>query len=413
MLKRSTAYWLIAACLLAVPASAGLRALYGGDLVLTAPTAPTTLAPAQAWSASEVALVSALSGRLANVVDGPPAVTGNTVRWPLRGDLTWFDGSTLDGRSVVSALKSANANAVVALPPMNIRLEGRELVIDFPANVSDPARFFELPWLRLTKSGDGGPFRQRKSNIEANPNGLGGRAFADRIRVDVKETRKLEAVPEGLALLQPGVDGRAVFALPRVNGRAQKALVSALAGVDRAALARLFVRTASRVPDDWPSQPSAPAAPVDSPITLLIDAAERDHKAVADRLQVLLRDQKIQSRIVAEERGSFLTHLSRGDYDLALVAIPPAPKPLQAATLVRFAKGKASADELWKTALNVANPKDEEELLRSTATSLGATLLYFEAGGVARGSRVRGISPTAAWDIDFGNAWLAPAGMVP
>jgi hypothetical protein len=404
---------LLGLCLLAWPAWAGLRPLYGGELVLIVPAAPQTTVPTQAWSPAEVLLASALGGRLANVVEGPPIASSTSLHFAVRGDAVWPDGSVLDARSLAANLRASLGAATVALPPFTFRSEGRELIVEFPV-MADPVRYLDLPWLRLARAGEGGAFRLRRATVESDTNGLGGRAFTDRIRVEVKETRKLEPTANGIAMMQPGVDGRPVFALPRPGGAELKAIVAALATIDRAGIAKLFVRTASHVPDGWPLHADdATAAAAKGPIVLAVDATERDQRTVAERLQVLLRDRKVVVHIVAEDRATYLARLTRGDYDLAIVALPPAPRAVQAATLLRLASGKAAVDQFWGDALLVSGARQEEALLKQTAGDLGAALLYVEEGGLAHGSHVHDASTALPWELDLGNVWLGATGTAP
>ena len=70
----------------------------------------------------------------------------------------------------------------------------------------------------------------------------------------------------------------------------------------------------------------------------------------------------------------------RGTAIIALIALPPAPRAVQAATLIRLASGAPLSDRFWIEALSVSGAKQEDALLRDTASGLSAALLYVEEG---------------------------------
>lgn len=395
------------------PVHAGLRPIYGGELVVTAPTAPLATAPAEAWSVIEVVLANALGAPLSSVLAGPvQSVGGRQVRFSLSPEAAWPDGRPLDAAGLVAALANARATAAVSLPPFTFRAENDAVVAELPFALPTPEKYLALPWLRLARGGEGGGFKPGPAGaIEANPRGLGGRAFVDRLRIDVREGRRLDPHADGLVLGRAGLDGRPVFALPRPGGPAAAALVTELAKVNRESLVNLFVRGLARVPDDWPLPSSRPSAVAPSTVVIAVDAGERDLRTVAERLQVLLRDRSFTARVVAEERATFLRRLDAGAYDLALIPLPPAPPLVQAATLARLAK-KGSETAVWKAAGHPKAPSEAEQL-RRTAAALGAVLLYVEGGAVTSGGRVRSLSAPNPWDLGLCDAWLAPVGAAP
>ena len=399
-------------CASATVVLAGLRPFYGGDLVLIAPAAPQTTAPLQAWSPVEIALANATGARLSTVVEGPPVLnaTGTTLRLTVRADAAWADNTAISAKALAKHLQSAIEESPVSLIPLNIRIDGRDVVVDLPAALSDAWRYIDLPWLRLARASDGGGFRMKHNMLDADPVGIGGRSLVDHVRLEAKEGRHTDPAPNAIALAQPGADGRPVFAAPRPGGTSAQALTTVLAAMDRAAMARLFVRNAALVPDGWTPKVTDPAASSSAPVVIAVDAAERDLRTIAERLQVLLRDRHISARIASEDRPAYFTRLTKGDYDLALIAIPTAPPLVQAATLLKWISGPAAADRLWAASVSASK---NDKLLHDTADSLGAVLLYVEGGGLTHGARVRDLVAPMPWDLELANVWLAPAGTTP
>src|SRR5262249_6021543 len=150
---------------------------------------------------------------------------------------------------------------------------------------------------------------------------------------------------------------------------------------------------------DWPLPAPGAKATTDAAIVIATDRSEPDLRTVGERIQVLLRDRKLTSRLVAEERDAYFSRLNSGDYDVALVALPTAPAPGQAAPLARLAGGPEAAEAVWKEA---ATSKDRApaDLFRDVAKRSGALLLYVEGGSAVPGARVRGFDAPAPWLAD-------------
>lgn len=391
----------------ASPARAGLRPLYGGDLVVCSAQAAQTTQPWKAWNPVELALLDATTLPLSALGLRAGATPGEWVLDVPR-DLAWGDGTPLSAKVLVDALQLAARDAAVALPPLSIRVDKEQLVIAPTVSVPKLA-LFAGPWLRLAR---GGAFRA--GTMVADPAALGGRAFTDHLRGDVRDGRKLEVPENAVQLCRDAPGGRFVFALPRPSAAASPAIAAALAGLDRASLARLFLRGFGRVPDGWPlPAPDAKAAPAPGTLTIALDESERDVKTIADRLQVLLRDRKMPAKVVAEPREASFARLAAGEYDVALVALPTAPTWVQAATLARLALGEKGAQAVWQDAAKAQGgvPEDDNARpLRDVAARLGAVLLYQEGGGISKGARVRLPSPQNPWELDLGAAWLVPGG---
>ena len=394
-------------------AGAALRPSYGGELVIWSPSSPQSVEPAQAWSAIEVLLANALGGRVSAVLDGPPQVAGGVITLTLGNAAEWPDGSAIDAKGLARLLRNALAEAPVSLPPFTFRSSGREITAVLATPLLGEESYLELPWFRLSRGADGGAFRVKKDAYEADPAAIGGRPLVDRVRVEAKQGRHLEPPPDGIALAQAGGENRPVFALPRPKGPARPALMAALATLNRESIAAHFVRAPAHVPDGWPIPVAATVDVPDKPVVIAFDAADRDLRTVAERLQILLLDRQITARIAAEDRATHFIRLAHGDYDLALVALPPAPHLVQAATLLRLAFGTEAGQRFWSRSDVAGDQPDDAAILERTATDVGAVLLYVEDGGVTLGTRVHAPVTPALWQLDLGDVWLAPASGAP
>jgi hypothetical protein len=396
----------VSTALAASAAHAGLRAIYGGTLNITSSTSPQVTDAGHVWSTVEILIASGMGVPLSTVLDGPPEVVGATAHLRLRPDATWPDGTPLDAVALSQFLTGAVGQAPVSLPPFVFRANHRELLAELPAHVSDESDYLLLPWFRLSHAGVGGGLRLRDGAAEADPAAAVGRAYVDTVHVDVKETRHHDIAADGI-LLAPG---RPVFALPRSSSDAHDALLAALAALDRASVARYFVRTPVQTPEGW-AVPAVGKSPTPNrPIVIAVDASEHDLHTVAERLQILLRARDVTARIAAEERTKHFARLERGDYDLALVALPPAPRSVQAATLIRLAQGQEAAKRFWAEPDVAAASWNDLKLLRKGARTAGAVLLYTEEGGLRAGARVHGLTDGPLWTINVSDLWLAPGG---
>jgi hypothetical protein len=395
-----------AATLACSVAHAGLRALYGGTLNVTSPTAPQVGDAGHAWSSVEVLLASGLGAPLAPVLDGPPESVGSTVHLRLRADATWPDGVPLDAAALAQFLQDALLHAPVSLPPFTMRASHHEVVAELPGHIPDEADYLLLPWLRLSHGDSGGGLRWRDGTGEADASTTAGRSFVDRVHVDVKEARRSETASDGLVL----APGRPVFAFPRRSSEAHDALLGALATLDRTALARYFVRTAVQVPEGWQLPAAREAAVPAHPIVIAVDVSEHDLRTVAERLQILLRARDLTARIAAEDRVKHFARLERGDYDLALVALPPAPRSVQAATLIRLSLGQDAASHFWQEPETASTAASDLKLLRRAARNTGAVMLYLENGGLRAGERVHGPVDGPLWTANVCDLWLGPGG---
>ncbi len=387
--------------LLALPsiARAGLRPQYGGELVVEGPESPVAPEPWRAWNPLELVLADATSLSLADLGWTPGS---SAVEIP--ADATWPDGTPLTAQDLTQALDQAARNAVVSLPDLSFRADGRTLLIDGASRLTK-LPLFSLPWLGVSR---GGPFAP--STLAAQPGSPARRPYLDQLRVEVRSGRRLDPPADGVLLTQSGSGGRYVFALVHQGSDAAASVESALARLNRESLARLFLRGFGRLPSGWPLPKLERVRPARQTLVIATDDSERDLRTVAERLQVLLRDRGMSARIVAEPRDAYFSRLSHGDYDLALVALPTAPPWVEAATLARLAAGAPAAARVWAEAMaaNGATPARADAPLREVARQVGAVLLYREGGAVSVGSRVMMPAPAVPWRVDLARAWLKP-----
>lgn len=383
-------------------AQAGLRARYGGELVVQAAAAPVEFDPARAWSTVEVALAASLGAPVAALLDAPPqALSENGVRLVLAAQAQWPDGTPIDAAGLKQALQAALDRAIVALPVLSMRADGQTLDVVAPASAPPVMELLRLPWLRLVAAGRGGAFRARRGLLEADAAAPGGAPMTDAIRVELYD--ELPATqPNGIVLGRPGPGGRPVVVAPRRGGPAEEALRHALLRLDRESLVRIFVRGHAQVSSWTPPPPTSTletAVPTE-PLLLAFDGTESSLAPVAQRLQVVLRDAGLRVKLVAEKRDAYFDRLARQEFDLALTALPPAPSVLQAATALRWLGGAAASQSFWSAA-------PDTRPLEKALAALGATLLYTEAGGVELGARVRGVDASPAWRLELPDAWLS------
>lgn len=377
--------------LVALPAVAALRPQQGGTVVLVAPAKPVTTTPATAWNVAELALAQSTGTSVLDLADSVvESSDGREITLRLK---PWANPKTL-----AKTLSEQLRDVPVSLPWLAfVPGDGSLSVSNTVSLPGGIARYVDLPWMRLP----GGAFRMKGGAIEANADAPEGRPFADAMRIEVRPGRKVEVPSDGVALARAGDGGRPAFAL--VRGDRSEALFAGFATIDRAVLARFFVRQPATVLE-WPLPKAGEAAAVPGTGILAVDASEPDLVSVAERLQVALRDRKVSLRLAIEPRDAFFTRVRAGDYDVALVALPVAPPTVQAGTLLKLANRAQEERSLWTTRTQRIA---EELLLRDTAALVRAVPLFVEGGGVESGRRVRGVSG-GLLSLDLGDAWLAP-----
>jgi peptide/nickel transport system substrate-binding protein len=467
----------IAAALLPGLAAAGVRPAWGGTIRIGVPGAPGAAAdPDRAMERLVARAVSAplldvdAAGRLVPgaLAEVPRAEAGATAfRLRVRPGLTDAAGRPLGAEAVAARLRSlldqgpGSPDAWVALPIVGADavLEGRAQVLagvevlsadELLVTLSFPLP--ELPFLlaatpaALPDAGAFLPVPRRSAReplvLVANPRHHRGRPFAAKIElrpVDARTAARLSRPgPDALDLvLRPEAAGGGLsFPLPAleatvavVNGERLGAAAApvrrALASLDRAELARRFVRgpaapLATLVPPALLAQapPSPASAPPRAPraapgrIAVLADASAADQRALAERIQVKLFDGGVRAGVELLDAEPFRARLLAGDYDVALVSVPAlAPVPaVAAAQIVYAARGSAAA---LRALSELAGLREEEALDAADRLARDLDLVPLVASGLraSPGAALQGLAPAADGTIDLGDLWLLGGGV--
>lgn len=464
-----------AAVLAALPAGAlaGVRPAYGGTIRVGLPSLPrlppgsadADLLVARATSAMllEVDAAGGLApGALAEVP--VPEAGGRAFRLRLRPDLVDARGRPLGAADVALRLRALLSReapspwAFVALPIQgaDAALEGRAAA---PAGVQVLSAteilvtlafpLPEFPWLLATPPAalpDAGPFTAVPGRSPSDPvvlaaNGrhLRGRPFADAIELRALDARGAARLVEqgGIDLvLRPeavrGTQGPALPALAvtvaAVNaarlGASAEPLWRALASVDRAEIARRFVRGPGEPlstivpPAILPGAAPAPAAgggafsrPPPGRIAILASSAAPDHRAIAERLQVKLWDAGIRASVEVVDPARFAARLASGDHDVALLLVPVlAPKAALAAGQVAFAARGAAAARRAMAALSGLSPEAALAAADRLARELAIVPLVASGWRASPAARLEGLSVGGDGAFDAGNLWLLGGG---
>ena len=458
----------------AAPASAGVRPAWGGTLRVAVPAAPG--ASEGRGDAADLLVLRATSaplleldarGRLlpaALAVVPAPEADGRAFRLEVRPDLVDAAGRRVGASEVAARLAALlqesppSAAAFVALPIVGADavLEGRTRALagvkvlsatELLVTLAFPLPQFPL-LLATAPAGlpGAGPFVEERPVGPGEPRRLvrndryfAGRPFADAVEVQGRDARAAARLLEGGELdlaLRPEPLGTRAAALPKLGvtvavigadrlGAAAEPLRRAVAAIDRAELARRFVRGAAVPlatvipPALLPSapQPQAPGAPAGAPparIVLVADAGAPDQRALAERIQVKLFDRGVRTalELVAGE-ARLRARLAARDWDVALVPVAVlAPDPALAAGQVAFAaRGGAAARRVTAelaalatdaTALSTAADRIAAEL---GIVPLVASGLRASAGGALEGLAVRpdgAIDSAALWRLGGG-----------
>jgi peptide/nickel transport system substrate-binding protein len=454
-------------------ALAGLRPAPGGTATIALPGEARTGDPARAEDPADLFLAHATSahllerdpqGRLTPAVlaEIPSSEDGGrTWRLRLREGIATAAGSPVGAAelaAVVSRLLSPfSPHAWAALPiagadevlagraaaPAGLRvLSGSEveLALAFPLPEL-PELLAALP-LAVPRAG---PFEGAAPPrggaplvLRANANAPTGRPFLDALALRAADGRgaaRLLAQGQVDLVLRPeSAGGTAGPALPavrvvvaalgaRLASGAGARVRQALASVDRAALARRFVRGAA-VPLDTLVPPallggaSRPAAaPTLAPreggaaapggrVRILVRRDGDDPRAIADRLQVTLFDKGISAAVEAVDRERFAARLAAGDYELALVEVHVlGTRPALAAGQLAYAtRGAAAARRAMKALAGLAG-----DAAAAAADRLGRELdlvpLVATAPRASVSPRLQGIAPGPEGLVDPAALW--------
>jgi peptide/nickel transport system substrate-binding protein len=304
----------------------------------------------------------------------------------------------------------------------------------------------ELPWLLAAPAlalPGAGPFTAapRAPGAPAilvhNDRHHRGRPFADELRVEAVDARAAARQLEqgGLDLvLRPEAAGPRARPLaplvvtgaalqPARLGAGAAAVRAALAAVDRAELARRFVRGPAEplrtlVPPALlagapPEAPGLVAAAAPARIALLADASEPDQRALAERLQVKLFDRGVRATVELVDGARHRARLAAGDYDVALVtvhvqALRPALAAGQIACAIR------GADAARRTVAALAGLEGDAALAAADQAGRALDLVPLVATGLrlSAAPALQGAVPLADGGVDPGGLWLLGAGGV-
>jgi peptide/nickel transport system substrate-binding protein len=467
---------LAALAILAAPAlaGAGVRPAYGGELVVALPATPRELDPVQAVDPADLVAVRALHATLVGLdaAGAPvpvllaelPAAEAGGLAWRLRlrPGLRFSDGSPLAAADVAASLARLAApgpHGWLALPIQGAAevaegraaaLRGVEVLSELELRVSLDFPVPELPWALaalptaiVSQRGAGaGAFRRvgglgpadARIALAANENDPRGRPFADRAVLGVRPARELPALLERGEIhlaVRPEAVGRAPLPLrPSVlyyaavaPGRpAAAALRRALAALDRAALARRFVRGPSEpldgllpssiAPGTHPPALPAPAAPPPArPVVILVPAGSPDARAAAERIQVKLFDAHVRATVDEVERSRFPARLAAGDHDLAIVPVPlVSARPALAAAQVAWTVAGPGAARRVLQELAGVSPEAAAAAADRIAVRLDLVPLFAAGLRASPAAALQGVVPSADGGLDLGDAWLFRGG---
>ena len=455
-------------------ASAGVRPTWGGTLRVAVPAAPRAtddgsdpgdLLVLRATSAPLLELDA--KGRLlpAALAEVPaPEAGGRAFRLTLRPDLVDAAGRRMGSAEVAAHLVSllqgapARPSAFVALPiaGADAVLEGRAGALA-GVQVLSPTELlvtlaFPLPQFPLLLATapaglpGGGPFTIGRPappgeplRLVRNDRCFAGRPFADVVEVqgrDAKAAARLLEKGELDLALRPEPAGARGAPLPAlavtvavVNadrlGAAAEPLRRALASIDRAELARRFVRGAAEplatlVPPALLAgapPPPAPGGPAGAPpprVALLADASAADQRALAERIQVKLFDRGVRAAVeLVDGEARLRVRLAAGDWDVALVPVTVlAPDAALAAGQVAWAtRGAAAARRV--TAELAALGADAAALAAAAdriAGELGIVPLVASGLRASAGAALEGLAVRPDGAIDAASLWRLGAG---
>lgn len=465
-MKRAAA--LLAAVLPAL-AAAGVRPAYGGTVRIGVPVAPAATAPGAAVRPVDVLVERARSAPLLEVdgrgglvpgalVEIPVAEAGaRAFRLRLRPGLRAQDGRPLGAAELAahltSLLRPGAPGAWVALPILGADavLEGRAALLA-GLQVLSPSELLvtlafplpEFPRLLATAPAalpDAGPFVVVPRRAPGDPLRLvaserapAGLPFARELELHAVDPRAaarlLERGELDLVLRPEAAGGRAGPAFPALTvsvaavngarlGGGAEAVRHALGALDRADLARRFVRGPAAplatlvppalLPGSPPGAPAgrAPAGPPPARLVLLADASSAEARALAERIQVKLFDAGLRARLELVPAERLAARVAAGDCDVALVSVAvSASAPALAAGQIAYATRGAAAARRAMERLAGASP----EAALAAADRLGRELdlVPLVASGLraSLGPALQGLAPGADGSLDPGDLWL-------
>lgn len=264
-----------------------------------------------------------------------------------------------------------------------------------------------------------GPFSATaaKGLLEARLGYPEGRPYLDRLLLTATDDRGLARMwtakqvhlelgvrPEAGVLTGPALYATYLsFSQRRVPPDFRQAFESA---IDREDLTRLFVRAPAvpmphllppaLLPQAPKPRPAAPASAGGRAVTLLYDASNEDHRAVAERIQVKLHDRGYKVALEPLPRSLLRTRWAKGDYDIMLqsLLLPPVPGPALAIVLDAAGRKDLLGVELPLIGA-VADMTARDAKARDRAMALGPSVqilpLYAQGLGVRGAPELGGL----------------------
>lgn len=455
----------LALAVLAPAAWAGVRPAHGGTVRIALPAAEGDGAREplldRALSAPLLELDAEgrlLPGALAEVPR--PEAGGRAFRLRLRPGLRDSAGRPLGAADVAarlaSLLRPGSPSAWVALPILgaDALAEGRAALLagvqvlsaeELLVTLAFPLP--EFPWLLAAAPASlqgAGPFASSGAGTAGDPILLlrndhhhEGRPFADAIELSSPDARSAARLLERGALdlvLRPdasgGIPGPALPALTATVaclngsrlGRGAEGVRRVLAALDRADLARRFVRGPAEplsslvppalLPAGAPEPEAAGAeAPPPDRLVLLADASGPGHRELAGRLQVKLFDGGVRATVELLPPDRLRERLASGDFDVALLSVRvQSVKPsLAAAQVIHAARGPYAARRALAELSGLEGGAALEAIAR-LARELDLYPLVVSGHRAALGPSLRGLSPAADGGFDPGGLWRLGGG---
>lgn len=415
MNPRARSLFAVALALLAGAVDAASRARYGGALKLVVVGKMGEADPLYADAPLEAALISLVAQPLCRLDANQkiePALaqdfTGGHLSFELklapapRGDGKPLSASDAAGalqralreptpyRGLLLPLEGAHSVSAVGSDRLGLRLSFPWP--DLGAGLCHPA----LALARTPRSDGAGPFTAQGAQgaYAAQKSWPRGRPFVDSLTLTASDARgAARLLAQRRAHLALGISPADAAPPPMLSAtyllfsseRAGPAVRAALEkAVNREELTRFFVRAPSApmtglLPPALGAPPPASAGAAappggQRPLTLAWDAANEDHRAVAERLQVKLQGLGYRVALEPKPRRALREAWAKGDYTLMLqqVLLPPVPAPALGvvATLARHPDVAARLRPLGA----VADPRERAERARALAQDLAPQL---------------------------------------